>query len=151
MVFSFISFAFLCNSPGGKALSLTEVTPSMYSISSPLYAAASDIESRRSVRDGSPSTNIFWNCCLLSRRPSLGTGVEPHPKCRVRHVAQQIGVGISHAMERLLNIFLSQLCKLCRQQNFAVGMNDHQENEDKAEAYYQQNPSVTNQMRHKHD
>jgi hypothetical protein len=47
--------------PGGRVLFSTCVTPSTYSISRPVYAAANDMESRRSVRDGRPITNIFWN------------------------------------------------------------------------------------------
>jgi hypothetical protein len=31
-----------------------------------VYAAASDMESRRSVRDGRPITNIFWNWEIVS-------------------------------------------------------------------------------------
>ena len=51
----------LSEPPGGSVLASTSVTPSTYSIFRPVYAAANDMESRRSVRDGRPITNIFWN------------------------------------------------------------------------------------------
>lgn len=65
--------------PGGSAFSLKASILSTYSMSSPVYAAASDMESRRSVRDASPSTNIFWNCDLVSTMPHLRQKMKPTP------------------------------------------------------------------------
>jgi len=51
-------------------------------------------------------------------------------------------------MECLLNMLMSQLCELNWQQSFASRLDDDQEHDAKAEAYQQQNPSMTIQVRY---
>lgn len=53
-------------------------------------------------------------------------------------------------MECLLSMLLSQLCDLGWQKCFASRLYDDQEHGAKAEAYQQQNSSVTIQVRYQH-
>jgi hypothetical protein len=67
-----------------------ELTPSTYSILSPVYAVASDIASLRSVRDFRLSMKIFWNHNNVSHSILTAPMEKPYPEDPVRYNVEYI-------------------------------------------------------------